>query len=90
MPTYEYRCRSCAHEFELIQKITDEPAKSCPQCGGPVERLVSGSSFMLKGSGWYKDGYASKKPDSKKEEKREEKKEKPKEDKKPPNKKADC
>ncbi len=59
MPTYEYRCKKCKHEFERFQKITDEPVKKCPKCKGDVERLVSGSSFLLKGSGWYKDGYTS-------------------------------
>ena len=59
MPTYEYRCKKCQHEFEESQKISDPPLKKCPKCKGGVVRLVSGSTFMLKGSGWYKDGYAS-------------------------------
>lgn len=59
MPIYEYRCRKCSKEFELVQKITDDPATECPDCGGKVERLVSATSFSLKGGGWYKDGYAS-------------------------------
>lgn len=65
MPIYEYRCRSCLHEFEHFQKITDEPIKQCPKCKGKVDRLVSSTSFTLKGSGWYKDGYTS--PSAKKE-----------------------
>ena len=68
MPIYEYRCTGCSKEFELAQKITDEPASVCPNCGGKVERLVSATSFSLKGSGWYKDGYASKKSESAKKE----------------------
>ena len=60
MPTYEYRCRDCGHEFEQMQKITADPIKDCPECGGEkVQRLVSASSFHLKGSGWYKTDYAS-------------------------------
>ena len=59
MPTYEYRCKKCQHEFEKVQKITEAPVKTCPKCKGAVVRLVSSSTFMLKGSGWYKDGYAS-------------------------------
>ena len=66
MPIYEYRCKKCSKEFELIQKITDEPASECPDCGGKIERLVSATSFTLKGGGWYKDGYASSKPGDKK------------------------
>lgn len=71
MPIYEYRCNKCSKEFELIQKITDEPASKCPDCGGKIERLVSATSFSLKGGGWYKDGYTSssgeeKKPKTKK------------------------
>lgn len=67
MPIYEYRCKKCSKEFELIQKITDEPASECPDCGGKIERLMSATSFSLKGSGWYKDGYASSKPGEKKD-----------------------
>ena len=79
MPIYEYRCSACEEEFELFQKITDKPGGTCPRCGSTqVKRLVSSTSFTLKGFGWYKDGYASKKQESKKEEKKEEKKEKPK------------
>jgi putative FmdB family regulatory protein len=67
MPIYEYRCRSCLHEFEHFQKITDKPVTVCPKCGGPVDRLVSHTSFTLKGGGWYKDGYATPKAGEKKE-----------------------
>jgi len=52
MPTYEYRCQNCGHQFEKAQKMGDSPVQECPQCGGTVQRLISGGSgFMLKGSG---------------------------------------
>jgi len=57
MPIYEYRCEKCQHQFDLLQKITDEPVKECPECGGPVTKLVSSTSFILKGSGWYVTDY---------------------------------
>jgi putative FmdB family regulatory protein len=57
MPIYEYRCEKCQHQFDLFQKITDEPVKDCPECGGPVCKLISSTSFILKGSGWYVTDY---------------------------------
>lgn len=57
MPIYEYRCGKCQHQFDLLQKITDEPVKECPECGGPVSKLISSTSFILKGSGWYVTDY---------------------------------
>ena len=64
MPIYEYHCSACEEEFELFQKITDKPTSTCPKCGSSkVKKLVSSTSFTLKGGGWYKDGYtSSKKP----------------------------
>jgi putative FmdB family regulatory protein len=63
MPTYEYRCEKCGHEFERDQRITDEPVKKCPSCrAARVKRLISTTSFVLKGGGWYSDLYASGKP----------------------------
>ena len=59
MPIYEYRCKGCKKDFEVLQKITDEPLAACPTCGKQVKRLISQTSFALKGGGWYKDGYAS-------------------------------
>ncbi len=51
MPTYEYQCRSCGYKFEVMQNITEAPLTNCPQCGGNVNRLVSGGSgFILKSS----------------------------------------
>jgi putative FmdB family regulatory protein len=62
MPIYEYLCARCEHEFEREQRITDAPVKTCPKCRSRrVKRLISQTSFVLKGSGWYADGYGSKK-----------------------------
>ena len=60
MPTYEYQCDKCGHEFEREQRITDDPIKTCPKCKAPkAKRLISATSFVLKGSGWYSDLYSS-------------------------------
>ena len=60
MPIYEYACDGCGDEFELEQRITAEPIKSCPQCRSrKVRRLISRTSFVLRGSGWYADLYSS-------------------------------
>ena len=60
MPTYEYACHACNLRFEKDQRITEDAATKCDLCGGaPVERLISRSSFALKGSGWYSDLYSS-------------------------------
>jgi len=68
MPVYEYACAKCEGRFEYIQKISDPPRVSCEVCGGTLAKLISSTSFVLKGGGWYKDGYASAAPggDSKK------------------------
>ena len=59
MPTYEYKCRKCGHEWELQQKISSEPAKMCPKCDSmEAKRLISKPSFVLKGPGWADDGYS--------------------------------
>lgn len=58
MPIYEYHCKSCKKTFEEVQKISDDPLTECPSCGKRVKRLISSTSFTLKGEGWYKDGYA--------------------------------
>lgn len=58
MPVYEYECASCEKVFEVQQRIADDPIKSCPDCGDEVRKLISMSSFQLKGSGWYADGYS--------------------------------
>jgi putative FmdB family regulatory protein len=59
MPIYEYRCAKCG-VFEVMQKITESPLKKCPTCRGKAARIVSRSSFVLKGSGWYATDYAKK------------------------------
>ena len=52
MPTYEYDCGTCG-TFEVTQRITDKPLRRCPTCKGKVRKLISSTSFQLKGSGWY-------------------------------------
>ncbi len=61
MPTYDYRCDGCAHEFELFQSIKDDPLKKCPQCGKRrLRRLIGpGGAIMFKGSGFYLTDYRS-------------------------------
>jgi len=61
MPTYNYRCTSCEHEFEEFQRITDNPLDTCPKCGEKkIKRLITGGSgFVLKGSGFYSTDYRS-------------------------------
>ncbi len=59
MPIYEYECLSCGHKFQLLQRFTDKPPSSCPNCGaeGNIKKLVSETMFELKGSGWYATDY---------------------------------
>ncbi len=59
MPIYEYRCNKCG-QFETVQKITDPHLKRCPTCRGKVTKLISNTSFHLKGTGWYVTDYARK------------------------------
>ncbi len=59
MPVYEYECVDCGNIFEIQQKMADAPLTVCPECEGTVKKLMSMSSFQLKGGGWYADGYAS-------------------------------
>ena len=58
MPLYEYACKKCNKRFEIIQSIGTDSAK-CPDCGSECKKLVSATSFQLKGSGWYKTDYKS-------------------------------
>jgi putative FmdB family regulatory protein len=75
MPTYEYRCLECGHRFEQFQSIHDAPVHTCPQCGGRVERLISGGSGLIfKGSGFYITDYKRKRERAKPETPKEEKK----------------
>lgn len=59
-PIYEYQCGKCGEIFEAFQKSTDEPLRKCKFCSGSVEKLISQSSFQLKGSGWYLTDYSRK------------------------------
>jgi putative FmdB family regulatory protein len=80
MPIYEYKCASCGKHHEIMQKITEKPLAICPSCGGKMKKMISNTSFVLKGSGWYVTDYADKtrkgaKEGSEKKEKKEPKKE---------------
>ncbi len=59
MPIYEYRCKKCG-QFELMQRITEGPLARCPTCRGKVTKLMSHTSFQLKGTGWYITDYGRK------------------------------
>jgi putative FmdB family regulatory protein len=60
MPTYDYQCQKCGFEFEREQRITEDPIKTCPECKSrKAKRLLSAPNFILKGGGWYADGYGS-------------------------------
>jgi putative FmdB family regulatory protein len=59
MPIYEYQCQKCG-TFEATQRITDKPLNRCPTCKGKVKKLISNTSFQLKGTGWYITDYARK------------------------------
>ena len=59
MPIYEYRCKKCGKSVEAIQKVDDPPLATCEVCSGPMEKLVSRSSFQLRGGGWFSSGYSS-------------------------------
>jgi putative FmdB family regulatory protein len=53
MPTYVYRCDDCGHQFELFQKMSDDPVETCPECGKKVRRVIHPVGVVFKGSGWY-------------------------------------
>ena len=58
MPIYEYKCSNCGHQFEKIQKFSDDPLKKCPNCDkNALNKLISSPSFRLKGSGWYETDF---------------------------------
>jgi len=61
MPIYEYKCKKCGKQFEAFQGITEPDLKTCKFCKGKVNKMMSLSSFSLKGSGWYATDYAGKK-----------------------------
>ncbi len=61
MPTYDYRCEACKHEFSLFQSITADPCDTCPECGGKVRRLIgAGAGIIFKGDGFYETDYKRK------------------------------
>jgi len=62
MPTYAYKCKDCNHEFETMQKMTDDPLTECPKCHGPLTRLLFPVGIVFKGSGFHVNDY----PNSKK------------------------
>jgi putative FmdB family regulatory protein len=66
VPIYEYKCTKCGKELEVMHKVSDPAPAECPECKaqGTLEKLVSRTSFQLKGGGWYSDLYASAKKDS--------------------------
>jgi len=64
MPIYEYECTRCGRIEEALQKFSDEPLKQCPHCSGKLRKLISHSTFHLKGTGWYATDYAGKTSDS--------------------------
>jgi putative FmdB family regulatory protein len=60
MPLYEYECSKCGRIDEVLQKFSDKPLAKCKQCSGKLHKLISHSSFHLKGTGWYITDYANK------------------------------
>ena len=58
MPIYEYQCKSCGHELEAFQRLSDDPLKECPACGDlALNKLISAAGFRLKGGGWYETDF---------------------------------
>lgn len=68
MPLYEYQCSKCDRVHEVMQKFSDAPLSECPECQGPVTKLMSMNSFSLKGSGWYTTDYKRSGPKPEKKE----------------------
>lgn len=61
MPTYEYECQKCRHQFEKFQSMKDKPLQKCPKCRGKVKRLLgAGAGIIFKGSGFYETDYKKK------------------------------
>jgi len=58
MPIYEYQCTACGFQKEMLQKISDEPLKTCPECGkDTMQKMVTAAAFRLKGGGWYETDF---------------------------------
>ncbi len=53
MPTYEYECTECGHNFELVQKFSDQPVTQCQECRGRVRKVIHPAGIIFKGKGWY-------------------------------------
>lgn len=64
MPTYAYRCKACEHEFEIVQRITEESLKECPKCKGELTKLLFPVGIVFKGSGFHVNDYPSSKSSS--------------------------
>jgi putative FmdB family regulatory protein len=64
MPIHEYQCRKCEAVVERIEGMHDGPMKKCPSCGGKVDRMMSSSAFVLKGTGWYATDYGTRSHDN--------------------------
>ena len=64
MPIHEYQCRKCETVVERIEGMHDGPMKKCPSCGGKVDRMISSSAFVLKGTGWYATDYGTRSHDN--------------------------
>jgi putative FmdB family regulatory protein len=78
MPTYDYVCTVCSHEFEAFHGINENPVKECPECGSAVERKIgAGTGLLFRGSGFYITDYKKKKESTPTEKKSADKKEKP-------------
>ena len=61
MPIYEYRCGSCGHQQEFLQKVSDAPQTVCPRCGeASLAKMLTAAGFHLKGSGWYATDFRNK------------------------------
>jgi putative FmdB family regulatory protein len=59
MPIYAYKCTKCNKEFEIMQKMSEAPLAVCSSCGGELKKLITNTSFVLKGGGWYVTDYPS-------------------------------
>lgn len=60
MPIYEYECSQCGHHLEVLQKMSDDPLKTCPECGKPeLKKKISAAGFRLSGGGWYETDFKS-------------------------------
>lgn len=62
MPIYEYRCERCGHTVEILQKVGARSRRKCEKCSGRLKKLISRTSFLLKGGGWYTEGYSKSTP----------------------------